>query len=91
MSCRFNEWFQSGGGVRAVKLILCAVFLLAAARAQTFAGLTITTIAGTGETAYGGDGGQAVQAQLNHPSGVALDRAGNLYHRRYGKLSDSIR
>ena len=40
---------------------------------------TITTIAGTGERGFGGDGGPAAQAQLNSPRGVALDDAGNLY------------
>ena len=40
---------------------------------------TITTIAGTGERGYSGDGGPAVQAQLGLPSGVAVDGVGNLY------------
>ena len=39
----------------------------------------ITTVAGSGESGFGGDGGQAVQAQLAHPRGVAADAAGNLY------------
>jgi len=38
----------------------------------------ITTIAGNGYGS-GGDGGQATQAQLNFPTSVALDSAGNLY------------
>ena len=40
---------------------------------------TITTIAGTGERGFSGDGGPAVAAQLNFPVGVAVDGAGNLY------------
>ncbi len=40
---------------------------------------TITTIAGTGEGSYSGDGGPASEAQLSTPSGVAVDGAGNLY------------
>ena len=40
---------------------------------------TITTIAGTGERGFGGDGGPATQARLNYPYGVAVDGAGNLY------------
>ena len=40
---------------------------------------TISTIAGTGEPGFGGDGGPAVEAQLNSPTGVAADAAGNLY------------
>ena len=39
----------------------------------------ITTIAGTGEQGYGGDGGPAHSARLYLPSAVAVDRAGNLY------------
>jgi uncharacterized protein (TIGR03437 family) len=39
----------------------------------------ITTVAGNGVSAYGGDGGPALSAQLNGPQGVAVDSAGNLY------------
>ena len=39
----------------------------------------ITTIAGTGEKGYAGDGGPAVEAQLSFPSGLAVDAAGNLF------------
>ena len=38
-----------------------------------------TTIAGTGQGGFGGDGGPAVKAQLNYPTGVAVDEAGNIY------------
>ena len=40
---------------------------------------TITTLAGTGERGFSGDGGPASQAQINTPTGVAVDGAGNLY------------
>ncbi len=40
---------------------------------------TITTIAGTGEAGFTGDGGPAAQARLWAPAEVALDAAGNLY------------
>ncbi len=40
---------------------------------------TITTIGGTGVAGYIGDGGMAAQAQLNAPTGVSIDAAGNLY------------
>ena len=40
---------------------------------------TITTLAGTGTRGYAGDGGPAAEAQLNYPSGVAVDAAGNVY------------
>ena len=40
---------------------------------------TITTVAGTGERGFGGDGGPAVEARLNNPEGVAVDGSGSLY------------
>jgi len=39
----------------------------------------ITTIAGTGAEATGGDGGPAHLAQLNTPSAIAVDAAGTIY------------
>ena len=39
----------------------------------------ITTIAGSGEWGYSGDGGPATAARLDDPRGLALDEAGNLY------------
>ncbi|MDR3725650.1 MAG: FG-GAP-like repeat-containing protein, partial [Terracidiphilus sp.] len=39
----------------------------------------ISTFAGSGQCGYAGDGSAATAAQLNYPSGVALDSAGNLY------------
>ncbi|GIU75703.1 MAG: hypothetical protein KatS3mg004_2790 [Bryobacteraceae bacterium] len=39
----------------------------------------IQTIAGTGEKGETGDGGSALEAKLNSPTGVAVDAAGNVY------------
>jgi hypothetical protein len=39
----------------------------------------ITTVAGNGEVGTGGDGGLATEAQLESPSGLDVDGAGNLY------------
>src|ERR1035438_2466947 len=40
---------------------------------------TISTVAGTGTPGYSGDGGPAVDAQINTPTGIRADKAGNLY------------
>ncbi len=40
---------------------------------------TITTIAGTGEAGFAGDGGPAIKAQFHRPHSIALDGRGNLY------------
>jgi len=39
----------------------------------------ISTIAGTGTAGYSGDNGPAVSAQISWPSGIAVDRSGNIY------------
>ena len=49
------------------------------ALAANFAPGVISTVAGNGTPGYAGDGSQAGKAELDNPSGVALDGAGNLY------------
>ncbi len=44
-----------------------------------FATGVITTVAGTGQPGYSGDGGAATSAQLNSPRGLARDASGNVY------------
>jgi hypothetical protein len=39
----------------------------------------ITTVAGDGSAAYGGDNEPAIEAQLQNPIGVAIDGQGNIY------------
>jgi len=39
----------------------------------------ITTIAGNGAIGFSGDGGPATLAELNYPTGIAVDGAGNVY------------
>jgi sugar lactone lactonase YvrE len=48
-------------------------------RIRKVTGTTITTVAGSGVAGFGGDGGGATSAQLNYPTAVAVDNAGNLY------------
>lgn len=58
----------------------------------------ITTVAGTGERGYSGDGGPATEARLDEPYEVRFDRAGNLFFvemknavvRRVDRLTGSI-
>jgi uncharacterized protein (TIGR03437 family) len=40
---------------------------------------TITTVAGSGNQGFSGDGGPATAASLDYPYGIAVDSAGNLY------------
>src|ERR1700733_13113387 len=42
-------------------------------------GGTISTVAGTGVAGFSGDGGPAVKAELNTPTGIFGDASGNLY------------
>ena len=51
-------------------------------RSQVLPG-TITTVAGTGDREFSGDGGPATEAELR-PLAVAVDGAGNLYIADYG-------
>ncbi|MGE0131651.1 MAG: SBBP repeat-containing protein [Blastocatellales bacterium] len=46
----------------------------------------ITTVAGTGEAGFSGDGGPATQAKIATPHGLAFDKAGNLLISDYGNL-----
>lgn len=48
-------------------------------RAVTGNGTIITTVAGDGTAAFGGDGAAATAAQLNSPMGIDIDKTGVLY------------
>lgn len=47
-------------------------------RINTSTGI-ISTVAGNGNASYAGDGGSALSASLNSPTGIAVDPAGNFY------------
>jgi DNA-binding CsgD family transcriptional regulator/sugar lactone lactonase YvrE len=49
----------------------------------------ITTVAGTGKSGYGGDGGPGRDGTLNMPLGVAVDSAGAIYVADFG--NDRVR
>jgi streptogramin lyase len=46
---------------------------------RKISGGTITTIAGTGEAGYSGDGGDAMEAQFYGVKGIAVDADGNIF------------
>ena len=55
----------------------------------------ITTVAGNGTLGYSGDNGPATSAQLDDPTGIAVDAAGNLYiadtdNHRIRKVSNGV-
>ncbi len=58
-----------------IHILLATCYLLPAACAAQI----ITTVAGNGTAGYSGDGGQATNAELNNPDGVAFDAIGNIY------------
>ena len=49
----------------------------------------ISTVAGTGQAGFTGDGGPATKAQLNGPQGIKIDGKGNLYIADY--LNNRVR
>lgn len=47
---------------------------------------TIATVVGVGTAGHSGDGGPAVDAEINRPSGIAVDAQGNLYVAELGSI-----
>jgi NHL repeat-containing protein len=70
--------FPSGVAVDGAGNVYVADNINSRIRKVTVVTGVITTVAGGGTSGLG-DGGPATAAQLNHPWGVALDVAGNLY------------
>jgi len=64
-------------------------------KVRKVSGGIITTVAGSGNIGFSGDGGPATSATLDGPSGVAVDSAGNLFiadslNHRIRKVSSGI-
>lgn len=71
-TCPSSSW-------RSVVFVAVFVGMLGLFHEAQSAEYIITTIAGTGSPGYSGDGGLAINAQLNHPTGSMIDGVGNLY------------
>ena len=60
-----------------------SVYTVTGNQVKRIAGGAVTTVAGTGERAFSGDGGPATQAALNAPDSIGFDAVGNLYVAEY--------
>ncbi len=72
-------WGPAGTMVDTAGNIYIADYANARIRKVSQATGVITTIAGTGDTLFAGDGGAATDASLYDPTALALDASGNLY------------
>jgi len=75
-------FFPGGGGHQGLAVDAAGDLLFADTgngRIRKISGGTISSVAGTTNFAFSGDGGPALSAQLSMPSGIAIDGAGNIY------------
>lgn len=63
--------------------ILAMLLLVSAQASFAQTTYTITTIAGTGTAGFSGDGGPAINAQIERPFGIAIDANNNIYFSDY--------
>jgi len=68
----------AGGGAWAA-VMLASLVAAAPSDGLVSGGSVITTIAGTGQAGFSGDGGQAVNARLNQPRDSAIGPDGSIY------------
>ncbi len=73
LSDPYEVRFDSGGNMYFVEMLNAVVRRVDAATG------VISTIAGTGERGFSGDGGPAVAAAFNRPHSIALDGKGSLF------------
>ncbi len=74
-----SKLIQSSGSIAAAGCFLITAWFASASIAGKPADLVIDTVAGTGVAGFNGDNRRAVEAQLNGPTAVVIDDAGNLY------------
>jgi sugar lactone lactonase YvrE len=60
--------------MRKILSLSVCILVLYSVKAQ----LIVTSIAGTGIASYSGDGGPAINARINNPYGICVDKEGNL-------------
>jgi len=72
-----------------IPVFVILMLLLQLATSQNF-GL-ITTLAGDGDKAYYGDGGPAINAELDHPAAIVVDTAKNYVYVTDGSNHGRIR
>ena len=72
---------MGSGNLRIVILLSTLLVSVVSSRLLSLAAerTSISTVAGTGQRGYSGDGGPASQAQVNNPYGVAIGPGGALY------------
>lgn len=68
-----------GDGMRAVRSLHILLLVFISPIFSWAQGYSVSTIAGNGQSGYGGDGGPAVNAHISSPAGLAVDSSGNLY------------
>jgi DNA-binding beta-propeller fold protein YncE len=72
---------MGSGNLRIVILLSTLLASVVSSRPLSLAAdrTSISTVAGTGQRGYSGDGGQASQAQVDNPYGIAIGPGGALY------------
>jgi hypothetical protein len=87
VGAQLSFYFSNGNGDGSVAMDTAGnVYVSESNRVRKISQGVITTVAGTGIAGFNGDNGPATDAQLNHPNGIGVDAAGNLYIADSGNL-----